>query len=321
MSLPAASHPPALPRWRRAGLMLEPGLFGSGWSNHCQMPVPLMLDDRLRLYFTTRDRSNRAHIVFADLEPAPPWRRIALSNGPVVAPGAPGSFDAAGVMPTAVRQMGEEIWLYTIGWSVRADVPYHNAIGLMISRDGGTSFTHAVPGPVIGPGPYEPYFVGTGEVARIGDKWVMWYSSTTEWRQIAGRMEPRYHLKYATSEDGIHWRQDGRVALDYAHAAEGGIARATLLPTADRYAMWFCHRALQTYRGTGSGAYRIGSACSPDGFAWTRNAGSVFENAPDAFDTHMECYPSLLETENRLYLLYNGNDFGQTGIGYAEAIR
>jgi len=243
---------------------------------------------------------------------------MALSDGPVVAPGGPGSFDAAGVMPTAVTQRDGEIWLYTIGWSVRADVPYHNAIGLMISRDQGQTFPRGAPGPVIGPGPQEPYFCGTGELGRIGDTWVMWYMSTTEWRANQTRMEPRYHLKTATSADGIHWQQDGRVAVDYRDDAEGGIARATVRPWAGGYAMWFGSRALRDYRGTGAGGYRLGTAWSADGFDWTRLDAPVFETDPGAFDTHMECYPALLETESGLYLLYNGNDFGQTGIGYAE---
>jgi len=31
----------------------------------------------------------------------------------------------------------------------------------------------------------------------------------------------------------------------------------------------------------------------------------------------MCCYPCVVTHENKLYMFYNGNGFGQTGIGYA----
>jgi hypothetical protein len=33
----------------------------------------------------------------------------------------------------------------------------------------------------------------------------------------------------------------------------------------------------------------------------------------------MQCYPSVFDHRDRRYLLYNGNGFGATGIGWAEA--
>ena len=133
------------------------------------MPTPWRLDDQtLRLFYTSRDADNRSHVFWADLSSAPPWQPGARSDGPVLAPGLPGTFDAAGVMPTALVEHDAGLWMYYIGWTQRSDVPYHNAIGIARSVDGGRSFERFLPGPVLGTSVDEPYFCGTCDVARIG---------------------------------------------------------------------------------------------------------------------------------------------------------
>ena len=195
--------------------------------------------------------------------PPPPFRIKGIAEHPALAPGKLGAFDSHGVMPTAVVPRNDELWMYYIGWTVRADVPYHNAIGVARSADGGRTFERLVPGPVVGTGPHEPYFCGTGDVAKIGDRWVIWYMSATEWRIVAGKPEPRYHLKQAWSDDGIIWSQDGQTAVDYENDEEGGVARATVLKRPDGYWMWFCHRGIADYRGRGANAYRLGIRRTP----------------------------------------------------------
>lgn len=285
------------------------------------MPTPLRLDEQtLRLFYCSRDAGNRAHVFWADLLARPPWTIRAVSDGPVLAPGGPGTFDAAGVMPTALVQRDGALWMYYIGWSVRADVPYHNAIGIACSTDGGQSFKRLLPGPVIGTGPHEPLFCGTGDIARIDDQWVMWYMSATEWRFIKGQPEPRYHLKQAFSDDGINWDFGQSIAIDYLDDAEGGIARATVLPDETGYWMWFCYRGVADYRGTGPNGYRIGLAWSQNGTAWQRlPQAQIFETGPGpgAFDAFMQCYPAVFKDTDQTWLFYNGSDFGQTGIGVA----
>ena len=310
--------PPIL---QRRGRIVAPGLLGAGWSDHCQMPTPYRLDDTtIRMFFSSRDAQNQSQLFWMDIEATPPFAVKRVADRPALAQGPLGSFDSHGVMPTAVVERDGALWMYYIGWTVRADVPYHNAIGVARSLDGGKTFERFLPGPVIGTGPHEPYFCGTGDIAKHGDRWVMRYMSATGWRMVAGKPEPRYHLKQAWSEDGIHWDQSGEVAVDYLDEDEGGIARATVLSRPDGYWMWFCHRGIADYRGRGARAYRLGLAWSPDGETWQRLTGAqVFDTPPSAgaFDAHMECYPAIFETAGETYLFYNGSDFGQTGIGYA----
>lgn len=274
------------------------------------------------MFFCARDENNRSHVFFADLMARPPWTLVSKKATLVLSPGLPGTFDAVGVMPTSLVRQGDELWMYYIGWSQRLDVPYHNAIGVARSLDNGATFERFLPGPVVGTGIYEPYFCGTADVERrTQDDWVMWYMSATEWRMDGERPEPRYNLKRAVSQDGLHWDHGQEVAIDYLNEDEGGIARATVLQKDGSHWMWFCYRGAKGYRGEGSQAYRLGVAWSQDGDTWERLPDQpVFESQPGEqdFDAHMQCYPIVFGTGAESYLFYNGSDFGQTGIGVAR---
>jgi hypothetical protein len=237
-------------------------------------------------------------------------------------PGPVGHFDAAGVMPTSVIRVGSEIWMYFIGWTVRADVPYHNAIGLAVSRDGGGVFERRFAGPIVGSTATEPLFCSTADVIRSSEGWQMWYASTTEWRDLNGKLEPRYHLKYAESADGMTWRQEGRIAVDYRDEDEAAVARATVLRDGGNYRMWFCHRDLVGYRDDSTRAYRIGYAASIDGLNWRRSDADVFAAGTPplpGIDDVMQAYPAVLSVRDKQLMFYNGNGFGQTGILVATA--
>ena len=150
----------------------------------------------------------------------------------------------------------------------------------------------------------------------------MWYASTTEWLDINGKLEPRYHLKYAESADGLVWRQQARIAVDYRDDDEAAVARATVLRDDVGFRMWFCHRDLVGYRDDAARAYRIGSAISEDGVNWRRSDAAVFDPATpplSGVDDVMQAYPAVLRIRDRLLMFYNGNGFGQTGILMAEA--
>ena len=43
----------------------------------------------------------------------------------------------------------------------------------------------------------------------------------------------------------------------------------------------------------------------------------VLEPSADGWDSTMTAYPAVVSAAGRMYLFYNGNDFGRAGFGYA----
>jgi hypothetical protein len=73
--------------------------------------------------------------------------------------------------------------------------------------------------------------------------------------------------------------------------------------------MWY------SYRGPN---YRIGYAESSDGISWERKDHlSGIGVSESSFDSEMIEYAAVVEYNGRHYMFYNGNNFGQNGIGLA----
>lgn len=122
-----------------------------------------------------------------------------------------------------------------------------------------------------------------------------------------------YHIKYAESLNGINWQKNGTICIDFKNDLEYALARPCVLKHKGIYKMWYSYRA-----GEKNTTYRIGYAESLDGISWKRMdekmSLSVSENG---WDSEMICYGFVFEYKDRLYMLYNGNGYGKTGIGLA----
>jgi hypothetical protein len=126
---------------------------------------------------------------------------------------------------------------------------------------------------------------------------------------VAGEPRHYYNLRYAESSDGVCWRRHGRVAIDFADGDEYAISRPCVIRDGGRYRMWFAARG---------DSYRLGYAESTDALNWTRDdARAGLAPAASGWDSEMVAYPALFDRPGIRYLLYNGNDYGRTGIGYA----
>jgi hypothetical protein len=73
--------------------------------------------------------------------------------------------------------------------------------------------------------------------------------------------------------------------------------------------MWY------SYRGE---HYKIGVADSTDGILWQRKDSEVgIDVSETGWDSEMIEYAHVFELRNHLYMFYNGNGYGKTGLGYA----
>ncbi|MFQ5473627.1 MAG: hypothetical protein ACE5FA_12190 [Dehalococcoidia bacterium] len=305
--------------WRKLGLVYAPAGDHEWNQSHAQVPTVDAGDEhRWRIYFATRDGRNRSHTSYVEVEAGNPTRVLYVHDRPILALGRLGAFDDCGVMPSWILEHEGKKHLYYIGWTVRNTIPYHNAIGLAISDDNGATFSRPFEGPLFSPTPTEPYFTGTSCVLIEDGVWKNWYLSCTKWEEIDGRPEPFYHIKYAESEDGIHWRREGLVAIDYASADEGGIVRASVTREDGGYTMWYSYRKASRYREDRSRSYRIGRARSTDGRNWRReDERAGIDVSEDGWDAQMLAYPQVVKHASGTYLFYNGNGFGRSGFGCA----
>lgn len=303
--------------WSKKGLIFN--VEGDYYWNksHAQVPVVDVLADRLRIYYSTRDLNGKSRTSFVEVSSENPKEIIYKHDKPILELGKLGSFDDSGIMPTSIINVGGNKYLYYIGWTTRGTVPYHNSIGLAISKDG-INFEKAFPGPIISVTKTEPYFSGTAFVLQDAGIFKMWYLSCIGWQEFDGKAEPFYNIKYSESVDGINWDQTGTVAIDL-NDNEGGIASASVIKHNNVYHMWYSVRGKEKYRTHVEDAYKIGYATSVDGINWKRiDDKSGITISADGWDSQMIAYPFVVKLNDILAMFYNGNGFGKTGLGYCE---
>jgi len=306
--------------WVKKGLIYKPS--GEHWWSRTYASVPTVdtTDAAVwRIYFGTRDEFNRNRIGYIEVEAGNPTNVLYEHEKPVLDIGNLGAFDDCGVMPSWILDFGGTKYLYYIGWTARNTIPYHNSIGLAVSSDGGRTFQRFSEGPLFGETYLEPFFTATSCVLIEGGVWKNWYLSCTGWTKVAERAEPRYHIKYAESSDGINWCRRGIVAIDYKSESETGIVRSSVLKENDLYRMWYSYRCGSDYRTNPATSYRIGYAESRNGINWIRmDDHAAIDVSPEGWDSEMIEYPHVVEHGGTKYMFYNGNKFGHSGFGYAE---
>jgi hypothetical protein len=291
--------------WRPLG-----HIFKTRW--YAQTPTPLVLEDRVRVYFAERSADNRSFIRFVDLDLDDPTKLLGEPSWRVLESGKPGAFDSCGQMPSFAELNRGEVDLYYSGWLAPAgDVPYHNATGLARGRDDG-HFVRKHDGPILDRTKDEPYLAVTPCV--VGKR--MWYISGLRWGQIAGRYEPIYVIRHAAQYDD-EWERDGEDVIPQAHPLECFSRPWIWKRDWNEWHMWYCHRSAIDYRD-GPNAYRIGYATSQDGYDWTRR-DEEFHLERGEWDAAMQCYPAVFEAKGKLFMLHNGNSFGKYGFGLAVA--
>jgi hypothetical protein len=307
--------------WTKRGLIYATsGEFE--WSHsHAQVPVVDPAEGGVwRIYYASRDRQNRARVSYLEVEAENPGRVLYVHPEPILPLGPLGTFDDCGVMPASLVRVDESThYLYFIGLTVGGTVPYQNALGLAVSRDGGRTFERLGDGPIFGPTLTEPYFTGTTCVRREDGIWKSWYLSCTKWEMFEGKPEPFYDIKYAESEDGVEWRRSARVAISLRDDGEAGLVSPSVIFERGRYRMWYARRKLAHYRTDRTTSYRIGYAESSDGIEWTRrDDAAAIDVSETGWDSAMIAYPNVIVgRDNRKFMFYNGNGFGQSGFGYA----
>lgn len=313
-------------KWKKHGKIFNPFLhqLPEGGSGFAQSPQALVLEDGVRIYFSTRQKEEGgkflSKVAFVDLEnDLRTIRRV--SDQPVIELGALGTFDEHGIFPFSPFRHGGAVYAYTCGWSRRISVSVETSTGFALSNDNGNTFKKMGTGPVMGPSLHEPFLVGDSFVRSFNGAFHMWYIFGTRWitDPASGNRERVYKIAHARSADGVNWERDSKPIIADAIGTDECQALPSVLFAHGKYHMVFCYRHATGFRDDRERGYRLGYAWSTDMINWMRadkELGLSFSD--DNWDDEMQCYPHIFECRGKVYLLYNGNGFGREGFGLAE---
>ncbi len=299
-------------RWNKKGLIFDPrGKFP--WAhNYALQPTPLLLNDEIiRIYSGFRDEKGVSRVGFVDVEAANPANIVGISPEPVLDIGIDGAFDENGVVPCAVIRHGERVYLYYAGYQLGYKVKFFVFGGLAISDDGGVTFTRYSRVPITDRTDAELFFRVIHSVIYEDNVFKAWYGAGYEFVTIDGKKYPKYNIRYMESPDGINFGTTFETAIDFANTDEYRVARPQVIKHNGVYKMYY-------YIATISSGFVLGYAESTDGITWVRKDREIGIGRSDSgWDSAMIAYPSMLMHRDKVYMFYNGNNYGESGFGYA----
>ena len=311
-------------KWEKLGKIFDPTKHKL--SNDCfefaQSPQALVFDDFVRIYFSTRQKDTNgkylSHVSFIDIDKN--FKEIInISTDTVIKLGDLGCFDEHGIFPFNPFRNKNRILAYTCGWSRRVSVSVETSIGLAISDDNGLTFKKIGAGPVLASSLHEPFLVGDPSVSLYDNTYHMWYIYGTKWindfREGPARV---YKIAHATSLDGVSWQRESEEIIGNKLNSDECQALPTVMDYKDKYHMFFCYREATDFRKNKGRGYRIGYAISEDLKNWVRDDSKAgIDVSEDGWDSEMLCYPNVFYCDGKIYMLYNGNEFGRFGFGLA----
>lgn len=275
------------------------------------LPTPLLIDSKKklwRIYYSGRDSLNRSAVSFFDLTVGKLQLKITdFSKEPILSYGRLGTFDDSGVSPSCLTQLSDtKQLLFYIGWNPGSTTRVNLYGGLAINSDN-KGFTRAFESPLLERTPTDPFINTAPWVVNTGTEFYMYYVSGTEWKTSDS---PRYNIKFATSKDGVNWKREGKVVLDFESTDETALARPYVIVQDNIWRMWFSKRV---------GNYSIGYAESSDGINWVRQDQKYgLETSENIYENEMVEYGVVIPGEDVNWILYNGNEYGKYGIHHAK---
>lgn len=296
--------------WRALGrIHLSKNQVDSMFS-HAAVPFAESIGGELyRVYFSSRDKENRSYTHSLTLDIENPTRILDLDLVPVLSPGDFGTFDADGAMASWISRNGADRNLYYIGWNNLPDQGiFRNSIGLAISKNN-EPFQKVSNGPILDRSIHDPGFIASCCVLEAENEWRMWYLSCLGWESQNGKPIHKYHIKEASSLDGMNWNRTGKIAIDFNDNDEYAISRPSVIFDADKWRMWYSYRGL---------SYKIGYAESANGSNWTRMDDQINpEDFSDSWSLEMHEYSHVFIHNGQHFMLYNGDGYGKSGFGIA----
>jgi predicted GH43/DUF377 family glycosyl hydrolase len=303
-------------KWKKLGLIFSADNNNEWLHTHAAAPIAEHItQDRFRIYFTARDKLNRGHGGFVEIDLNKPQNILSISKKPILVPGELGCFDDSGAVPGCILTVNNEKWMYYTGVNLGVTVPIRNSIGLAKWDSTEQMYKKMFYGPIVDRTKYAPNFCATPDVLYENNTFKMWLAACQRWVTEDNKPKHYYNIEYIESDDGINWHRQGQnIPIDFKDEYEYAFGIPRVIKDSDVYKMWFCSRDTKDIS-----TYRMCYAESQDGINWNRKDDSVvgLYTSTSGWDSKMICYPYIFDHAGSRYMLYNGNAYGKSGFGLA----
>lgn len=298
--------------WKKKGRIFSPN---DDEYTHGSHPCAIHYkDDTYVIAFTRRNSERRSNVFLSYATIADGCIELVGEPKLAMKPGPVGHFDCDGAISVSLIKSENTIYLYYVGWQNLPESLWICDTGRAILDPDNLTLEREFPGPVLGRDKDNPLFAAATAFYIKDGKWQTWYNSGVAWEKREHGWHHRYGIHYAESSNGVDWICEKGMCIPFADDNEYAFGRPSVYVEDGTYYMWYAHRATKNAE-----TYRIGFSYSNDGKVWQRaDNNSGIDVSASSWDSQMICYPYVFRHNGYMYMLYNGNNYGETGFGYAS---
>jgi hypothetical protein len=299
--------------WKSEGLIFNPSKKINVIKSHGWVPTPFKINDNIfKVFYAGRDKYNHSNIFSFDYS-FKEKKIKKYSKKPILKKGRLGCFDDCAVIPSHIIKINNKIYLYYIGWTRGVSVPYISSLGLALSNKINGNFKKYSEAPILGRNKNDPIFTASCFVYKNKKNYEMIYTSNKSWKNNSFFI-PNYNLKIASSKNGVYWNTNSNFLLKNKSTKEIAITRPWLIYEKKKKFLFYSYK---DYKNKGRN-YKIGYAEKYENKWIRKDKNMKFQISNKGFDKNMQEYGSIVKHDNNLYMFYNGNNYGEDGIGLAR---
>ena len=296
------------------GLIFKKKHFPKWNKTHAWVPTPIMISKNIcKVFYAGRDKNNLSSIGSFDVNLNNPTKILNIAQSPLLELGPLGHFDDCAVLPSQIFLYKKKFYLFYIGWTQGAKVPYMAALGLACSNSLNKKFKRISLAPIIGRSNIDPIFTASCFVQKYKKHFKTFYTSNLKWSNINNVLVPKYIIKEGFSKNLLDWKYK-KIAINHKNKDEIALTRPWLLKDKNKKSvMIYSYGQMKNKKNN----YEIGMAYNKNG-NWIRKDKDIqILNYKDKFDDKTQEYGATVFYKGKNYIFYNGNNFGEKGIGLA----
>lgn len=287
-----------------------------GWNKYGFMtPHAKIFGDTIRIWGGVRDEFGISRIGFIDVKADNPQNIVKIGTKPALDIGNKGCFDDNGMILGDILYHNNQLFMYYVGFQIVKKAKFLAFSGLAISNDFGETFYRYSEAPIMDRTNSGRFGICIHTVLYENNIYKIYYSKINDWKYINNIPYPVYDIWYTESDSPFKLSESNCRRCISCSGDEYRIGRPTVYKTSCGYVMFYTRDLI-------SKEYKMGLAISMDGIHWQRDDINILGSITKSeygWDSEMICYPYMIKNNNKLYLFYNGNGMGRTGIGYASS--
>lgn len=256
----------------------------------------------IKFFISCRNKKNHSFILYVkyDLK----LKKYIVKK--IYSPNKKSNFEKNGASYPVLFNEKNYKYLFFVGWSFNKKNNFNNH--LLVNKNKELKFNNLHSKKV-----FKTSMIGSGSnyILKIKKTYYMWFTSFEKIEKKKFNLKYRYIIKLAKSNDLKNWKINPTKCINFKNQNEIAISKPSIIFKNRKFHMWYCYRGKY---------YKIGYATSKNGIDWIRKDKKIrIIGKKYNWDNQSMCYPSVSYLDNnKLIMIYSGNNYGKDGIGFCE---